>query len=60
MGRKLINEPSNYEIHPNGKIGIKSIGDYFKGRGNVKLEVLDDRGLLYKSFNSIKECAIFF
>lgn len=55
----LLNEPSNYEIHPNGKIWIKSIGAYLKGRGNIKLEVLDDRGLLYNSFNSIKECAIF-
>lgn len=56
----LLNEPSNLEIHSNGKIWIKSEGIYLKGRGNVKLEVLDDKGSLFKSFDSIKECALFF
>ena len=56
----LLNEPSNYEIHSNGKIWVKSIGVYLKGRGNIKIEVLDDKGILFKSFNSIKDCASFF
>lgn len=56
----LLNEPSNYEIHSNGKIWVKSKGVYFKSRGNVKLKVLDDKGSLFKYFDSIKECALFF
>ena len=55
----VLNEPSNYELHSNGKIWVKSSGVYLKGRGNIKLEALDDKGILFKSFNSIKECAIF-
>jgi len=51
----LLNEPSNLEIHSNGKIWIKSKGIYLKGRGNVKLEVLDDKGSLFKSFDSWAE-----
>ena len=56
----LLAAPSNYETHPNGKIWVKSTGVYLKGRGNVKLEVFDDKGLLFKSFYSIKDCALFF
>lgn len=55
----ILNEPSNYEIQSNGKILVKSTGVYLKGRGNIKLEILDDKNLLFKSFNSIKECALF-
>src|SRR5260221_14715973 len=56
----LLDAPSNYEIHTNGKIFIKSSGVYLKGRGNVSLEVLDDKGFLVYSFDSIKQCAKFF
>ena len=57
---KLLSSPSNYEIHPDGKIWIKSSGVYLKGRGNINIEVFDDKGLLVNSFDSIKECALFF
>lgn len=56
----VLKEASNYEIHPNGKVWVKSIGAYLKGRGNIKIEALDDKGLLFYSFNSIKDCASFF
>lgn len=56
----LLASPSNYEIHPDGKILIKSSGVYLKGWGNVAINVLDDKGTLIYSFDSIKQCAIFF
>jgi hypothetical protein len=56
----LLASPSNYERHPNGKIFIKSLGVYLKGRGNITINVLDDKGKLIYFFYSIKQCAIFF
>ena len=57
---KLLATPSNYELEPDGKILIKSLGTYLKGRGNVGVTVLDSEGELVYKFNSIKECASFF
>jgi hypothetical protein len=57
---KLLSAPSNYETQPDGKILIKSTGTYLKGRGNVGVKVLDEKGGLVYSFNSIKDCALFF
>lgn len=57
---KLLSSPSNYELQPVGKILIKSSGTYLKGRGNVGVKVLDEKGELIFSFSSINECALFF
>lgn len=57
---KLLSSPSNYEIQSDGKILIKSSGTYLKGRGNVGIKVLDEKGELIFNFNSIKDCALFF
>jgi hypothetical protein len=57
---KLLESPSNYEVQPDGKILIKSLGTYLKGRGNVGVRVLDENGELVYDFSSIKECALFF
>lgn len=57
---KLLASPSNYEIHPNGKIWVKSRGIYLKGRGNTGVKVLDDKGIVIYNFDSIKDCALFF
>lgn len=57
---KLLAAPSNYEVQPDGKILIKSSGVYLKGRGNIGIDVFDDKGLLINKFDSIKECALFF
>lgn len=40
---KLLSLPSNYELQPDGKILIKSLGSYLKGRGNVGVKVLDEK-----------------
>jgi LAGLIDADG endonuclease len=58
--KSLLNSPSNLEFHSNGKIYIKSLNKYLKGRGNVGLEVFNNKGILIKCFDSILECAIFF
>jgi len=57
---KLLESPSNYEVQPDGKILIKSLGTYLKGRGNIGVRVLDENGGLVYEFSSIKECALFF
>lgn len=57
---KLLDSPSNYEVQPDGKILIKSLGTNYRGRGNVGVKVLDDAGKLVYHFDSIKECALFF
>jgi len=36
------------------------LGVYLKGRGNISVEALDEKGILIDSFSSIKECALFF
>ena len=55
--KNLKEAPSNYEIHEDGRIFIKSKGVYLKGRGNVKVQVFNEKNLLVNTFNSIKECA---
>nr|YP_010836058.1 hypothetical protein QLP54_mgp08 [Phyllosticta yuccae]WGC90073.1 hypothetical protein [Phyllosticta yuccae] len=56
----LLESPSNYEVQSDGKILIKSLGTYLKGRGNVGIKVLDANGVLVYDFSSIKDCALFF
>lgn len=60
---KLLSSPSNYEVQALlrwGKILIKFLGTYLKGRGNVGVNVLDANGEIVFKFNSIKDCALFF
>lgn len=49
----LLDAPSNYEKHPNGKIFIKSSGLYLKGRGNINVKMFNEQGLLVNYFDSI-------
>lgn len=56
----LLSSPSNYELQPDGKILIKSSGTYLKGRGNIGVKILDDKGRTIYNFDSIKDCALFF
>lgn len=58
--KKLLNAPSNYKIHTDGRIYIISEEKFLRGRGNVEIELYSDKGVLIKSFNSIKECALIF
>ena len=54
----LLQSSSNNEIHSNGKIFIKSLGVYLKGRGEVQIEVYDENNILINTFPSIKSCAV--
>jgi hypothetical protein len=56
----LLSTPSNYELQADGKILIKSLGIYLKGRGNISVIALDEKGEVKFHFSSIKNCALFF
>lgn len=56
----LLSTPSNYELQADGKIFIKSTGTYLKGRGNISVIALDEKGEVKDNFSSIKNCAFFF
>jgi hypothetical protein len=58
--KKLLNAPSNYKIHTDGRIYIISKEKFLRGRGNVEIELYNDKGVLIKNFNYIKECALIF
>jgi hypothetical protein len=58
--QRLLASESNFEIHPNGKIWIKSLGKYYREGGSVAVEVLDESGLVVNSFSSLTDCASFF
>ena len=56
---KYLLANSNLEIHDNGKIFIKSSQTYLKGRGNIQIDVFNEEGTLFQSFESIKKAALF-
>jgi len=57
---ELLSRSSNLEVHPDGKIFIKSEQVYVKGRGNVEINVYDNEGLLLYSFENLEMTAAFF
>lgn len=48
----LLNAPSNYKIHTDGKIYIISEKKFLRSRGNLEIELYSDKGIYIKSFNS--------
>lgn len=58
--KDLLNKPSNFEIYSDGKIFIKSKQKFWKGRGNVEIEVYDKEGLFLYSFENLETTANFF
>lgn len=42
-----------------GRVLIKSLNKYYSPRLSIKVEILDDRANVFKTFSSIKECAEF-
>ena len=57
---ELLSRPSNFEVHPDGKIFIKSEKVYMKSRGNVEIKVFDKEGLLLNSFENLEKTSKFF
>lgn len=58
--KNLLKQPSNFEIYPDGKIFIKSELKFWKGRGNVEIEVFNNKNLLIYSFENLDSTAKFF
>lgn len=55
---RLLKGPSNYEIRE-GRIFIKSLNKYHSGRTKTKVELKDQEGLVFKTFDSMNKCAEF-
>jgi len=49
---RLLSGPSNLEIKEDGRIFIKSLNKYYTGSGNIKVELLEKNGLVFKTFDS--------
>ncbi len=55
---RLLNGPSNYEIIK-GKIFIKSLNKFYTGRLKIQVELQDQEGSVFKTFDSMNKCADF-
>jgi len=55
---EILEGPSNYEIRE-GRIFIKSLNKYHSGRTKTKVELKDQEGLVFKTFDSMNKCAEF-
>jgi hypothetical protein len=53
---RFLKGPSNYEIRE-GRIFIKSLNKYHSGRTKTKVELKDQEGLVFKTFDSMNKCA---
>jgi hypothetical protein len=56
---KLLNGPSNIEVKEEGRLFIKSLNSYYKGSGKTKVQIIDKKGLVFKTFISLSDCAKF-
>lgn len=55
----ILSRPSNYEIQEDGRTLIKSSSRYIFSRKNIKVELKDPQGSIFKIFNSKISCAEF-
>nr|SNU77826.1 TPA: LAGLIDADG endonuclease [Fusarium oxysporum] len=55
---RLLNGPSNYEIIK-GRIFIKSLNKFYTGRLKIQVELHDQGGSVFKTFDSMNKCADF-
>lgn len=56
---KLLNSPSNLEIKENGRVFNKSLNKYASGGVKIKVELIEKDGTIFKTFDSITNCANF-
>lgn len=56
---ELFKQPSNYEIQESGQMLIKSKNQYFSTRKKRKVVLINEAGLVFKTFNSMVSCARF-
>nr|QJQ35260.1 LAGLIDADG endonuclease [Fusarium lactis] len=55
---RLLNGPSNYEMIK-GRIFIKSLNKFYTGRLKIQVELHDQEGSVFKTFDSMNKCADF-
>lgn len=53
---KLLGAPSNLEVKEDGRIFIKSLNKYYSSRGNIQVQLKDEKGLVIETFESLAEC----
>ena len=58
--KNILNKPSNFKVYPDGKVFIESEQKFWKGRGNVEIEVYDKEGLFLYCFDNLEMTANFF
>lgn len=54
---KLMQGPSNFELKEDGRIFIKSLNKYYSNKIKIRLELMDEKGRIIKSFSSADDCA---
>nr|WDZ67655.1 homing endonuclease [Leptographium wingfieldii] len=55
--KNLLEGPSNFEIQEDGRILIKSLNKYYSSKTKIRLELLDENGIILKTFSSAVECS---
>jgi len=54
---RLLSAPSNLEIKEDGRIFIKSLNKYYSDRGIIQVDLLDEKGSIVETFNSLADCS---
>jgi len=54
---RLLSAPSNLEIEEDGRIFIKSLNKYYSDRSNIQVDLLDEKGSIFETFNSLVDCS---
>lgn len=56
---RLLDGPSNIEVRKDGRLFIKSLNSFYKGREKTKVGLVDNDGLVFNTFSSLSDCAKF-
>lgn len=56
---KLLNGPSNIEVKEEGRLFIKSLNRFYTGSGKTEVQIISNKGLVFKTFTSLSDCAKF-
>jgi uncharacterized iron-regulated protein len=56
---RLLTEPSNFEVREQGRVWIKSLNRYQSTAKKIGLVLLDEKGLVLNSFDSVSSCSDF-
>jgi len=56
---QLLSAESNYEEQEDGRILIRSKNVFFSSRKKTKVALIDDAGLVFKTFDTMSSCGSF-